>query len=92
MWSLLRDRRLTGFKFRRQAPIGPYIVDFVCYERRLVVELDGSQHAGSASDRVRDAWLEADGFRVLRVWNNQLLAERDAVLEMVWHGLHGGLQ
>lgn len=72
--------------------MGDYIVDFYCSAARLIVELDGSQHAESDYDKRRDAWLRARGFRVLRVWNNQLLADRDAVLETVWHGLHGGLQ
>ena len=81
LWRVLRDRRLSATKWRRQAPIGVYIVDFVCFERRVVVECDGSQHADSASDAVRDAWLVSQGFRVARFWNNQVLNERDAVLE-----------
>ena len=81
LWRVLRDRRLSSTKWRRQAPIGIYIVDFVCFEHRVVVECDGSQHADSASDAVRDAWLVSQGFRVARFWNNQVLHERDAVLE-----------
>ena len=62
MWRLLRDRRLGGFKFRRQEQLGRYIVDFVCFERKLIVELDGSQHAESAYDAERDAWLRSRDF------------------------------
>ena len=83
LWGLLRDRRLVGFKFRRQVPIGRYVVDFVCFDARLVVELDGSQHFESARDVRRDAELSARGFEVLRVWNNELSDNRDGVLEGV---------
>ena len=69
LWFALRDRRFEQFKFRRQVPIGKYIVDFVCLERRLIVELDGSQHEGSLHDAKRDAWLRTQNFRVLRFWN-----------------------
>lgn len=67
LWGALRDRRLDGFKFRKQQPIGPFIADFVCQERRLIVELDGSQHAESETDVRRDAFLDDRGYRVLRV-------------------------
>jgi very-short-patch-repair endonuclease len=87
LWRLLRDRRLTGFKFRRQVPIGPYIADFVCYEAKLVVELDGSQHAESMRDMVRDDELYRRGFRVLRIWNNDL-AHRNTVLDAIWSALN----
>lgn len=87
MWRLLRDRRFAGHKFRRQVPIGPYIADFVCYEKKLIVELDGSQHAENPRDKRRDAELERRGFRVLRVWNNDLNARKDAVMDVVWHRL-----
>ena len=72
MWRLLRDRRLGGFKFRRQEQLGRYIVDFVCFEQKLVIELDGSQHAESAYDAQRDAWLKSRDFTVLRFWNNEV--------------------
>ncbi|KXK42237.1 MAG: hypothetical protein UZ02_AOB001001555 [Nitrosomonas europaea] len=73
-----------GLKFKRQKPIGPYIVDFVCFEPRLVVELDGGQHVDQvAYDRKRDALLQAQGFAVLRFWNNQALGETEAVLEAI---------
>jgi very-short-patch-repair endonuclease len=83
LWGVLRDRRLLGFKFRRQVPIGRYVVDFVCFDARLVVEVDGSQHFESARDVRRDAELKARGFEVLRVWNNELWDNRDGVLEGV---------
>ena len=83
LWGLLRDRRLVGFKFRRQVPVGRYVVDFACFDARLVVELDGSQHFESVRDVRRDAELSARGFEVLRVWNNELWDNRDGVLEGV---------
>ncbi|HTW53105.1 MAG TPA: DUF559 domain-containing protein [Stellaceae bacterium] len=72
LWHRLRDRRLGGFKFVRQAPIGRYYVDFLCREARLVVEIDGSQHVENLQDRERDQELAALGYRVLRVWNNDI--------------------
>jgi very-short-patch-repair endonuclease len=87
MWRLLRDRRLGGIKFRRQVPIGPYIADFASIEHRLVVELDGGQHADSLSDARRDAFLAADGWRVLRFWNNEALSNRNGVLEAIQRAL-----
>jgi very-short-patch-repair endonuclease len=90
LWRLLRDRRLTDFKFRRQVPIGPYIADFVCYEAKLVVELDGSQHAGSRRDAVRDSWFADNGYRVLRIWNNELNDNRPGVLDAIWTAVTAG--
>lgn len=84
LWRHLRRRNLAGAKFRRQHPIGPYVVDFVCLEHRLVVELDGGQHLGSATDAHRDAWLRAHGFQILRFWNDQALVQTEAVLERVF--------
>ena len=66
MWRLLRDRRFEDFKFRRQEQLGSYIVDFVCFEAKLIIEIDGGQHADSAYDTKRDAWLCSRGFHVLR--------------------------
>lgn len=86
LWAHLRNRQVLQCKFRRQAAIGPYVVDFVCFERRLVVELDGSQHGFSdqrARDRARDAWLKSQGFRVLRVWNLDLRRNTDDVLTTI---------
>jgi very-short-patch-repair endonuclease len=81
MWQLLRDRRLAAFKFRRQTPVEGYILDFVCFERKIVVEVDGSQHFESSQDRERDAALTREGFHVLRYWNNDVLQRPEAVLE-----------
>ncbi len=82
LWQRLRDRRLLGLKFRRQVPIGPYIADFVCKERSLVIEIDGSQHLEQEGyDRRRTAFLEQQGYRVVRYWNNEVLGQGEAVLE-----------
>ena len=80
LWRRLRLRQMLGRKFRRQVPIGRYVVDFACVECLLVVEADGGQHAESAYDARRDAYLRARGFRVLRFWNNQIIEQTDAVL------------
>ncbi|WP_407276470.1 endonuclease domain-containing protein [Halothiobacillus sp. DCM-1] len=82
IWRHLRGEQL-GVKFRRQAPIGRYIVDFVCLSHKLVIEIDGGQHANNAEDRVRDAFLSTEGFKVLRFWNNEVLQQCDGVLETV---------
>jgi very-short-patch-repair endonuclease len=83
LWRLLRDRRLNGIKFRRQVPLGPYIVDFLCVGAKLIVEADGSQHAESLRDIVRDTYLESQGWKVLRFWNNEVLQNREGVLETI---------
>jgi very-short-patch-repair endonuclease len=83
LWYLLRAHRLGGIEFNRQALIGPYIVDFVCFNRKLIIEVDGGQHADSPSDRRRDEWLRGEGFRVLRFWNNDVLKNTDGVLEVI---------
>ena len=84
LWQRLRNKQLEGFKFRRQQILGRYIVDFVNFERKLVIELDGSQHAlEKERDRKRDHWLEAQGFEVLRYWNNEVFENLDGVLETV---------
>ena len=72
LWKLLRDRRLAGLKFRRQVVLGRYIVDFICFRHRLIVEADGPQHEDRAQDAARDEWLRAQGFRVLRFPNQQI--------------------
>src|SRR5690606_10686032 len=87
LWALLRGRRFAGYRFRRQVPIGPYIADFVCQGRRLIVELDGSQHADDPGDVVRDAELVRRGYRVLRIWNNAIMPDADAALETIWAAL-----
>jgi very-short-patch-repair endonuclease len=83
IWSVLRDRRLSRYKFRRQHPIGPYVVDFACTKHALVIELDGGQHADSASDACRTAWLESHGWSVIRFWNNDVLNNTDGVIETI---------
>jgi len=83
LWYALRDRRFDGFKFRRQVPIGRFIVDYVCFEARLVIEVDGGRHAENARDQHRDRWLAANGFRVLRFWNNDVLRNLEGVLTVL---------
>lgn len=84
LWRHLRERQLEGFRFRRQVPIGPYIVDFACMEARLIVEVDGGQHsAGAERDGKRDSWLENVGYRVMRFWNNDVLSNRLGVLTAI---------
>ena len=82
LWYALRLENL-GVKFRRRAPIGRYIVDFVCFEKKLIVEVDGGQHAESGDDAVRDQWLNEQGFKVLRFWNNDVLGNRDGVIQKI---------
>ena len=83
LWSMLRGQRLGGLKFKRQEQLGNYIVDFVCFGSRLIVEADGSQHAEKESDTVRDGWLQAQGFRVLRFWNNDILENPEGVARVI---------
>lgn len=88
-WQAIRAHRFSGFKFRRQQVIGNYIADFACMQARLIVELDGGQHAdATAYDSRRDAWLKAEGYRVFRVWNNEWTQQQEAVLERLWTLLH----
>jgi very-short-patch-repair endonuclease len=89
LWFALRDRRLGGFKFVRQEAIGPYVADFVCREKRLIVEVDGGQHADNARDRMRDAALTADGYQVLRFWNSDVLSNEEGVLTVILAKLQG---
>ena len=83
LWYRLRSRSLGHFKFVRQEPIGPYVVDFVCRERRLVIEVDGGQHAENKRDMARDQWLAERRYRVLRFWNNDVLKNTEGVLEVI---------
>jgi very-short-patch-repair endonuclease len=83
LWHALRSRRFDGYKFRRQVPIGIYIADFVCQERKLIVEVDGSQHANSPYDIKRDAWLRLRGYRVLRFWNIDIFEALDGTLSVI---------
>jgi very-short-patch-repair endonuclease len=87
IWRLLRDRRMEGWRFRRQEPIGRCIVDFICFEARLVIEVDGGQHFESKVDEERDAYLRSQGFRVLRLWNTDVLANRDGVYRIIMTAL-----
>jgi len=84
LWYHLRNRRLAGLKFRRQVPVGPYIVDLMCRERQLIIELDGDQHAVQEEyDNERSRYLHNAGFKVLCFWNNQVLFETEGVLETI---------
>ena len=90
LWNRLRDRQLSGHKFRRQVRLGSFIVDFVCFEQRLVVEVDGGQHAErrhQINDHARTAWLNSQGYRVLRFWNNEILDNMEGTLAAVTKGL-----
>jgi very-short-patch-repair endonuclease len=86
LWTSLRANRFAGIKFTRQQPIGNYIVDFVCYDKKLIIEVDGGQHNEvpvSEKDGQRTEWLESQGFRVLRFWNNEVLENTEGVLEKI---------
>jgi very-short-patch-repair endonuclease len=84
LWRALRLRQIHGHKFRRQFPMGTYIVDFVCLEAKLVIEVDGGQHdAQQMHDKTRGTWLRCQGFRILRFWNNEVLGEINAVLSVI---------
>jgi very-short-patch-repair endonuclease len=92
LWRHLRLRQINGHKFRRQRPIGPYIVDFVCLEKRVVVEVDGGQHSEQIPyDEKRDAWLRAEGFAVLRFWDHEVLTQLDSVKQSIWRALRNPL-
>lgn len=91
LWRHLRAKRFDGFKFKRQQPLGPYIVDFVCFGRRLVIEVDGSQHASQLErDAARSQWLTGQGFRVCRFWNDEVLRDTQRVLEQIQQMLRTG--
>jgi very-short-patch-repair endonuclease len=98
MWQILRSRQIEHLKFRRQVPIGRYIGDFVCHQARLVIEIDGGQHdASSRQETARMEFLEREGYRVLRFWNNDVLANPDGVYSMIveelhWHHPHPALR
>ena len=90
LWYVLRGRRFCGTKFRRQQPIGRYLVDFICFEHKLIVELDGSQHGSDdalAYDARRTAYLQSQGFQVLRFWNHEINANMDGVSETIARAL-----
>ncbi len=91
LWSRLRAGRLESMKFRHQHPIGRYIADFVCLDKKLIIELDGSQHAlpeELLKDRQRDTWLRKEGYTVVRFWDNEVLTNTDGVLEIIREKLH----
>ena len=83
LWTRLRRRQLSGCRFRRQHPLGPYIADFACVEKRLVIEIDGSQHGEPGADACRDAWWRQQGFKVVHCWNHDVLARTDQVLASI---------
>jgi very-short-patch-repair endonuclease len=84
LWRHLRAKQVEGYKFRKQEPIGNYVVDFVCYEKRIIIEVDGSQHQiKTDKDRIRDEWLKKQGFRVLRFWNNEVLRNTEGVYQVI---------
>jgi very-short-patch-repair endonuclease len=92
LWRRLRHWPMDGTHFRRQVPIGPYVVDFACMAARLAIELDGSQHGEDENilrDEARTRWLEAAGYRVIRFWNNDLISNMDGVLESIYAAVHG---
>ena len=90
LWGLLRGAQLSGLKFRRQVPLGGYIADFACLYPKVIVECDGGQHADSAYDTARDAWFRAQGFQVLRYWNNEIIDHPEAVAEAILRALGRG--
>jgi very-short-patch-repair endonuclease len=83
LWQMLRAKRLEGYKFKRQVPVDGYIVDFACLQHRLVVEADGGQHSENKGDELRDARLMAEGFRILRFWNNDIFNNEQGVLATI---------
>jgi very-short-patch-repair endonuclease len=87
LWQIVRAHRFSGFKFKRQVPIDHYIVDFLCPERRLIVELDGGQHANSLGDVRRDVYLRGQGFHIIRIWNNELFTNEEGVTAAILNAL-----
>ena len=84
LWLFLKNRQLEGVKFRRQEPMGSYIADFVSYESKIVIELDGGQHAeNNKKDKERDGWFKRQGYEVLRFWDNEVFKNKDGVLETI---------
>ncbi|WP_315975647.1 DUF559 domain-containing protein [Phyllobacterium sp. A18/5-2] len=85
LWQAIRNNQLGGLKFKRQAPLLGYIVDFACFRSRLIIELDGSQHSGSNSDVERDKCLNASSFKTLRFWNDEIIRNLDGVCSQILH-------
>ena len=82
LWYKIKNRQL-GIKFRRQQPTGNYIVDFICFDKRLIIEIDGGEHFENRNDEIRDRWFKKQGYRVLRFWNNEVLSNVKGVLELI---------
>ncbi|MBI3541141.1 MAG: endonuclease domain-containing protein [Deltaproteobacteria bacterium] len=90
LWHCLRSKQLSGLKFRRQQPMGNFIVDFVCLEKRVIIECDGGQHAFQVEkDKERDQWFEKEGYRVLRFWDSDVLNNTEGVLEAISEACQG---
>ena len=90
IWSWLRTKKLNGVKFRRQEPVGKYIVDFVIFEKKLIIEIDGGQHnleENTINDKARTEWLQSQGFRVIRFWNNDVSSNLDGVITRIKESL-----
>ena len=83
IWAILRAGRLGGLKFKRQVPLGRYIIDFICFEEKLIIEIDGGQHSESRADAERDRLFASEGFRTLRFWNTDVLTNRDGVARAI---------
>jgi very-short-patch-repair endonuclease len=90
LWLHLSRRQLKGIKLSRQMPVGPYFCDFLCREHQLVIEVDGGQHAESERDRVRTAYLEQQGYRIIRFWNNDVLENVEGVLQIISEAIEVG--
>ena len=87
LWQILRAHRFAGYKFRRQVPIDFYVADFICFRKRLIIELDGGQHAENKREQGRDVFLDEQGFRVLRIWNNDLFTNEEGVMTSILNAL-----
>ena len=88
LWKHLRQKQLNGFKFRKQSPIGPYVADFVSFDRKLIIELDGGQHASQNTyDSKRDKWFQSQGFKTLRFWNNEVLQNLEGIKTVILKSL-----
>ena len=92
LWTLLRAKKLNGVKFRRQEPLGQYVVDFVSFKKKLIIEIDGGQHSAEKNkeyDEMRTKWLQSQGFRVIRFWNNDISSNIDGVVTRIKEALEG---